>query len=130
GFSVYLAIKNYLKKQDKDLKDKTYIVQGFGNVGQWLAHFMQQEGAQLIAVQDAHSSLYNPKGIDPEKLSQHTYKHGTTHDYAEADEIDRSDFFGLNCDIVVPAALGNQITEENAGEIKADIVAEGANGPV
>ncbi|MDT0688804.1 Glu/Leu/Phe/Val dehydrogenase [Salegentibacter sp. F188] len=130
GYGVYLSIKLLLKTKGEDLKGKTFIVQGYGNVGYWASHFLIEDGAVLIAVQDAHATIYNENGIDSEKLAQHTEpRKGSIKGFSEANEIDATEFFGLDCDIVIPAALGNQITAENAYRIKASIVAEGANGP-
>lgn len=130
GFSVYLSIKLYLESIGESLKDKTYIIQGFGNVGQWLAFFMVQEGAKLLAVQDAYASIYNSKGLDANELIHHSKTNlDTVKGFPEAEEIDNASFFGLDCDIIVPAALGNQITATNAHQIKAQLIAEGANGP-
>jgi glutamate dehydrogenase (NAD(P)+) len=131
GFGVYLSVKLLLEHRGESLKDKSFIVQGFGNVGQWLSHFMVKDGAKLLAVQDAHATLKNENGIDVEKLIEHTKpRKGSIKEFDGAEEINPDEFFGLDCDVVVPAALGNQIDEENAGDIKASIIAEGANGPV
>lgn len=131
GFGVYLSIKFLLEHRGKSLKDKTFIVQGFGNVGQWLAHFMTVGGAKLVAVQDAHATLKNKNGIDVQALQEHARpRKGSIKGFEGAEEIDPSDFFGLDCDILIPAALGNQIDEQNAPDVKATIVAEGANGPI
>lgn len=130
GFGVYLSIKLLLETEQQDLKDKRFIVQGFGNVGYWASHFLSQDGAKLIAVQDAHATVYSENGIDTEALAQHCEpRKGSIKGFDGATEIDADEFFGLDCDIVIPAALGNQITAENAFKIKASIVAEGANGP-
>jgi len=130
GFGVYLSIKLLLETEQQDLKDKKFIVQGFGNVGYWASHFLSQDGAKLIAVQDAHATVYSENGIDTEALAQHCEpRKGSIKGFDGATEIDADEFFGLDCDIVIPAALGNQITAENAFKIKASIVAEGANGP-
>ena len=130
GFGVVSTIKAWAKIRGVDLKGKKYIVQGFGNVGYWTSHFLNKEGALLIAVQDASGTLYNPDGMDVEALYQHSlgYKN-QIEGFTGATEIDSKEFFGLDCDIIVPAALGNQITSENAGSIKAKLIAEGANGP-
>lgn len=131
GYTVYLAIKFYLELKGQTLKDKTYILQGFGNVGEWFAHFLHLEGAKLIALQDVSGTLYNQDGIDVPTLIK--YKNafkGTIKGFSEAEKIKTGDFFSLNCDFIVPAALGNQITELNANAIRANIVVEGANGPV
>ncbi|WP_121666173.1 Glu/Leu/Phe/Val family dehydrogenase [Mesonia aquimarina] len=131
GFGVYLSIKLLLAEQGKSLKGKRFIVQGFGNVGQWVSHFMIQEGAKLLAVQDAHASLINENGIDVDQLIEHTKpRKGSIQGFIGAEEIEPKRFFGLDCDILIPAALGNQINQQNAYDIKANIIAEGANGPI
>lgn len=131
GFGVVVTIKEWAKLRGKKLAGMRYIVQGFGNVGYWTAHFLAQEGAILIAVQDASGTIYNANGIDPEKLNDHSSPNvNGVKGYAGAESILGEHFFGLDCDIVIPAAMGNQITGENANDIKAMLVAEGANGPV
>lgn len=130
GFGVYLSIRLMHESKGESLKGKKFIVQGFGNVGYWASRFLEEDGASLIAVQDAHATLYNEKGISVADLFEHSKpRKGSIKDFSEADEIDPKKFFGLECDVVIPAALGNQITAENAHEIKAPIIAEGANGP-
>ena len=130
GFGVYLTTKELVKSRGESLKDKTFIVQGFGNVGYWASKFLIDDGAKMIAVQDAHATLFNEEGISVERLFEHSSpRKGSIQDFTEANEIDPAEFFGLECDILIPAALGNQITGENAFKIKASIVAEGANGP-
>ncbi len=131
GFGVYLSLKLYYQNLNETLQDKKFIVQGYGNVGYWAAHFLVKEGAILTAVQDAHATLFNDKGIDVQKLFDHSKpRMGSIKGYAGADEMEPSEFFGLKCDILIPAALGNQITAANAGKVKATVVAEGANGPI
>jgi glutamate dehydrogenase (NAD(P)+) len=131
GFGVVISIREWARLKDYDLKGMRYIVQGFGNVGYWASHFMKQYGAVLVGVQDASGSIYNADGIDPEHLL--AYAQGNNQaikGYEKATEYPNVDFFSIDCDIVIPAAMGNQITKENAENIKATIVAEGANGPV
>jgi glutamate dehydrogenase (NAD(P)+) len=130
GYGVYLTIKFWAKNKKIDLKDKTFIVQGFGNVGYWAAHFLEIEGAKMVGVQDAFGSIINKDGIPVEQLLEYTKtNNGRIVDYPNSNAILKEDFFSLDCDICIPAALGNQITEENASKIKAFLVAEGANGP-
>ncbi len=130
GFGVVSNLKSWSKRSKQPLKGMRFIVQGFGNVGYWTAHFLLKEGAILVAVQDATATIYDANGIDPEALLTHSDANGRNiKGYAGAKEMEPKDFFGVDCDIVVPAALGNQITGENAGSIKAKVVAEGANGP-
>ncbi|MBF6607343.1 MAG: Glu/Leu/Phe/Val dehydrogenase [Flavobacterium sp.] len=130
GFGVYLSLRLSYKKIGETLAGKRFIVQGFGNVGYWASHFMVNDGAILLAAQDAHATLYNEKGIDVEQLFEHSKpRKGSIQGFEGATEIEPASFFGLDCDILIPAALGNQITGENASKIKAKFVAEGANGP-
>lgn len=130
GFGVVATIKAWAKLKNKNLKGKKYIVQGFGNVGYWAAHFMAKEGAILIGVQDASNSMMNKKGIDPEELLAHCNENiGLIAGFQNVELIHDADFFGIDCDIIIPAALGNQITLKNVDSIKAELIAEGANGP-
>ncbi|MBF0694917.1 MAG: Glu/Leu/Phe/Val dehydrogenase [Flavobacterium sp.] len=130
GFGVYLSLRLAFKKRNETLAGKKFIVQGFGNVGYWASHFMVNDGAILIAVQDAHATLTNANGINVENLFDHSKpRKGSIKGFEGAEEMTPADFFGMDCDIVIPAALGNQITGENAHKIKASVVAEGANGP-
>lgn len=131
GFGVVTTIKKWAKNAGKELNGMTFIVQGFGNVGYWASHFMKQEGAKLIAVQDASASLINTKGIDPEELLNYSKNNsGNIQGFSEGTELDPELFFGVECDVLIPAALGNQITLENCYKIKARVIAEGANGPI
>ncbi|MCK0189252.1 Glu/Leu/Phe/Val dehydrogenase [Arenibacter sp. F20364] len=130
GYGVFLNIKLWAEKKKVDLKHKRFIVQGFGNVGYWTAYFLENEGAKLVGVQDAYGSIANSEGIEVSKLSQYMLANkGSIVGYSSAHGVDKDQFFELDCDICIPAALGNQITAENAGKIKAFLVAEGANGP-
>ncbi len=131
GYGVYLTIKLLCLSRGEQLAGKKFIVQGFGNVGYWTSHFLTNDGAVLLAVQDAHATIINEKGIAVEDLFEHSKpRKGSIQGFEGAVEMDPSAFFGLDCDILIPAALGNQITADNAYQVKAAIVAEGANGPV
>ena len=130
GFGVFLSLKLWHEKKGESLQGKRFIVQGFGNVGYWAAHFLSGHGAVLTAVQDAHATLINKNGLNVDKLADYSRSnHGSIKGFSHAEEIAHDDFFGLDCDILIPAALGNQITAENAYKISAKVVAEGANGP-
>ncbi|MDG5491187.1 Glu/Leu/Phe/Val dehydrogenase [Psychroserpens sp. SPM9] len=130
GFGVYLTIKFWAEKNNIKLNGKKYIVQGFGNVGYWASYFLEQDGAKLVAVQDASGSIENQKGISVADLFAYTKAHkGSLLGFPNAKVLDNDDFFATDCDICIPAALGNQITAENAYQIKASLIAEGANGP-
>ncbi|CDF79231.1 NAD-specific glutamate dehydrogenase [Formosa agariphila KMM 3901] len=130
GYGVFITIKLWAEQRNISLKGKTFIVQGFGNVGYWASYFMEQEGAILVGVQDAFASIYKPEGIDVKQLQVHvTNNEGSVNNFADSNAIEKADFFGIDCDIIIPAALGNQITGDNAHIIKAKLIAEGANGP-
>ncbi|WP_299391652.1 Glu/Leu/Phe/Val dehydrogenase [uncultured Gelidibacter sp.] len=130
GFGVFLTIKYWAEYKNIDLKDKTFIVQGFGNVGYWASHFLQEVGAKLIGVQDAFGTIVNPNGLEVESLFNYTTSNkGSVVGFPGSEAMDKDAFFELECDICIPAALGNQITEDRASKIKAFLIAEGANGP-
>ncbi len=130
GYGVFLNIKLWAQKKKIALKNKRFIVQGFGNVGYWTAHFLEKEGAKLVGVQDANGSITNKQGIEVSKLFHYIQQNqGSIVGYPYSQAISNDYFFELDCDICVPAALGNQITAENASRIKAFLIAEGANGP-
>jgi glutamate dehydrogenase (NAD(P)+) len=130
GFGVVATIKAWATLKNKSLEGKKYIVQGFGNVGYWASHFMAKEGAILIGVQDASGTMINNNGIDPEALNNYCENNkGAIAGFPNVELIEADSFFGIDCDIIIPAALGNQITLKNVNEIKAELIAEGANGP-
>jgi glutamate dehydrogenase (NAD(P)+) len=130
GFGVVTNIKKWAQKTGNDLNGMTFIVQGFGNVGYWAAHFLKKEGAKLIAVQDASGSIASDTEIDPDLLLEHATKNGgNIAGFSGASALESNYFFGIKCDIIIPAALGNQITPVNCYEVKAKLIAEGANGP-
>jgi len=113
-----------------NLKGATVAVQGYGNVGYHAARLLHEIGCKIIAVSDSKGGIYNPQGLDPVKVLEHKDKTGSVVDYPGSQLITNEQLLEMECDILVPAALENQITEKNAPNIKAKIVAEGANGPV
>jgi len=130
GYGVFLTIKFWFERKNETLEGKTFIVQGFGNVGYWASHFLEGEGAKLVAVQDAFGSIENQNGIKVEDLFNYTEtNNGSVVNFPDAESSKKDEFFGTECDICIPAALGGQITKDNAMTVKATLVAEGANGP-
>ncbi|CAM4094218.1 Glu/Leu/Phe/Val family dehydrogenase [Gillisia hiemivivida] len=130
GYGVFLNIKFWAEINNETLVDKKFIVQGFGNVGYWASYFLEKEGAKLVAVQDAFGSIQNQNGITVEDLFNYSKMNsGSIVDFPEATVLNINEFFATECDICIPAALGNQITDKNALDIKARLIAEGANGP-
>ena len=115
---------------EKGLEGKRIVVQGLGNVGYNAAQFCQQGGAIIIALAEYEGAIHNPKGLGVEAVMKHRKETGSLLNFPGATNLPaREDALELDCDILIPAALENQITEENAGRIKAKILAEAANGP-
>jgi glutamate dehydrogenase (NAD(P)+) len=112
------------------LKGARVAVQGFGNAGSIAARLLHEDGARVIAVSDTRGGIYNPKGIDPAAALRHKDKKGSVAGFKGSKPITNEELLELDCEILVPAALENQITLYNADRIKARIVAEAANGPV
>jgi glutamate dehydrogenase (NAD(P)+) len=109
--------------------DTTFVVQGFGNVGSWAARIMQQLGCKMIGVSDVNGAIRSDAGIDAEKLAEFLKGGGTITEFADAEAIPAEDLFAIECDVLIPAALGGTIHEGNADTINCRIVVEGANSP-
>ena len=104
-------------------------VQGYGNAGSIAATLLAAEGAKIIAVSDSTGGIHNPEGLDPAKVGAWKQEHGTVVGFPRADGVTNQEILEIDCDILVPAALENQITRQNAPRIKARVIAEAANGP-
>ena len=129
GRGVFVVGCEAARRIGMDIEGARIAVQGFGNVGGIAARLYQEAGAKVVAVQDHTGTLFKESGIDAVALLDHVAKHGGVGGYAEADTIANDDFWTVESDILIPAALENQITEKNAGKIRTKIVVEGANGP-
>jgi len=133
GLKEALSYREDMKELglEPGLEGKTVVVQGFGNVGYYAALFLYQQGAIIIAVSEVEGAIYDPNGLDIPALYKHREETGSILDFNNAINMkEKYDALELECDILVPAALENQIHEGNVDEIKAKIIAEGANGPV
>lgn len=130
GRGVYVVGCEAAAHRGIDIRGARIAVQGFGNVGGIAARLFAEAGAKVIAVQDHMATVVSENGLDVPALEQHVAAHGSVAGFANADQIeDRARFWELDCDILIPAALEQQITEANAGRIRARIILEGANGP-
>lgn len=129
GRGVMITIREAAKKIGLNLKGATATVEGFGNVGSISAKLLHQMGVKILQVSDVNGALSNPKGIDIPALLEHMEQKKTVVGFKGAKASDPDDVLFANVDIVIPAALENRITEENAKNIKCKIIAEGANGP-
>jgi glutamate dehydrogenase (NAD(P)+) len=112
-----------------DLKRTRVAVQGFGNAGSIAARLMSEIGSTVVAVSDSTGGIHAPDGLDISKVIAWKQEHGTVQGYPGAQDVTNADVLTVDCDILIPAALENQITSRNAAEVKAKIVAEAANGP-
>jgi glutamate dehydrogenase len=125
---VVICIEEAAKKRGIEIKGARVVVQGFGNAGSFLAKFMHDAGAKVIGISDAYGALYNPDGLDIDYLLDRRDSFGTVTTLFE-NTITNAELLELDCDILVPAAISNQITAKNAHNIKASIIVEAANGP-
>ncbi|MDQ8057256.1 Glu/Leu/Phe/Val dehydrogenase [Bacillus velezensis] len=125
---VTICIEEAVKKKGIPLENARIIIQGFGNAGSFLAKFMHDAGAKVIGISDAHGALYDPDGLDIDYLLDKRDSFGTVTNLF-TDVITNRELLEKDCDILVPAAISNQITAENAHHIKASIIVEAANGP-
>jgi glutamate dehydrogenase/leucine dehydrogenase len=123
------TIQEAIKHLGMDLEKSTVAVQGFGNAGYNAAQIIHRLGAKVIAVSDSKGGIYNAQGLSPARVLKHKEETGSVVGYKEADEITNQELLAMDCDILIPAALENQITVENAHKVSAKIVAEAANGP-
>ncbi len=125
---VTICIKEAAKKRGINIKGARVVVQGFGNAGSYLAKFMHEAGAKVIAISDAHGAIHDPNGLDIDYLLDRRDSFGTVTTLFE-NTLTNSQLLEIECDILVPAAVSNQITIENVDRINASIIVEAANGP-
>jgi glutamate dehydrogenase (NAD(P)+) len=129
GRGVMITTREAARHLGLDITKATVAVQGFGNVGSVSAQLLQGIGAKIVAVTDWKGGVHNPKGLDINKLIAWTAEHKTVAGFPGADPLAPEKLFEMEVDVLIPAALENQITMANAPKIKAKIIAEGANGP-
>jgi glutamate dehydrogenase (NAD(P)+) len=129
GRGVVYTIQECAKVLGMDLDGTRVVVQGFGNAGQAVARFIQELGAQVIAVSDTRGGIFNGDGLDLVNVTRHKEETGSVAGAPRTRSIGEADLLALECDILVPAALEGVITAQNAGQIRARVVAEAANGP-
>lgn len=129
GRGCVVTIKEAVRRLNMPLQGAAAVVQGFGNVGTTTACLLHREGARVVAVSDSTGGIYNPSGLDPFRVLDHKQRTGSVGGFPGAEAIDNEALLELPCDILVPAALENQLTVDNASRVRARIVAEAANGP-
>lgn len=129
GRGAMLAIREVLAADGKKLQGTSFSIQGFGNVGSWFARLAHAQGAKIVAVSDVRGGIFVGDGIDVPKLLDHVKATGSVVGFAGSRAINNEEILTVDCDVLVPAALGHVITDKVAAEIRAKYVVEGANGP-
>lgn len=130
GYGIVTCIKKWASDNNFDLRGKTYIIQGYGNVGSNTAILLSHLGMICIGVGDHTRYIKSDEGFNVYKLSEHTKELRNLKDYPHGETIEKSDFFSLNCDIIIPAALELVICGEEANNISCKMIVEAANGPI
>ncbi|NHN49946.1 Glu/Leu/Phe/Val dehydrogenase [Halostella sp. JP-L12] len=128
GRSVAIVAREAVEYYDKDLSETTVAVQGFGSVGANAARLLDDWGATVVAISDVNGAVYDADGIDTREVPTHEEEPGAVTSYGEED-LTNEELLELDVDVLIPAAIGNVITEDNAADVSADLVVEGANGP-
>ena len=129
GRGVFIVAAEAAKKRKLALASSRCVVQGFGNVGCAAAHMFHQHGSKVIAVQDTSGAIFRADGLDPKRLSDHSQRNGGVAGFPGSEALGAAEFWALETDFLIPAALEEQITKQNAASIRAKILVEGANGP-
>ncbi len=134
GLGVAIIAESTLKRHNVPIEGATVVVQGFGKVGYWAAHYLAQDGGKIIAVSDVSGGYFNPNGLDVEALFEYTRTSPTRtlegcEDQFALDRVSNEELLALPCEVLIPAALEDQITSLNADQIQAQFIVEGANGP-
>ncbi len=126
---VVFTVVEAARHLDIDLEKATVVVQGFGNAGSIAARLMREQGSTVLGVSDSVGGIHNPAGLDIDRVIAWKAEHGTVQGFPGATNVSNQELLEIECDVLIPAALENQITAANAAKIKAKIVAEAANGP-
>ena len=113
-----------------DLKNSKVVIQGFGNVGSYAAKFLHEYGCKIIAVSDVTGGLYDPNGLDIDSLFEYNYANKTIDGFDQGKKITNDELLALECDFLIPAALGSAINEKNVDSLNCKVIVEAANGPV
>ena len=130
GKGTAITVRETSKNYDVDLENATVVVQGFGNVGSFAAKFLDDYGCKIIAVSDVTGGVHDPNGLDVPSLFDYNYEHRTIDGCGQGQKLTNEELLALECDYLIPAALGGAINEKNVDTINCKIVIEAANGPV
>ncbi len=129
GRGVVFTVREAAKHFGMNLAENSIVVQGMGNVGGVTADLLNRDGCRIVAISDSRNGVYNQKGLDIPKVFKYKKENGTLVGYREGEQVTNSELLELPCDILIPAAIQSQITDQNASRVKAKVITEGANGP-
>jgi len=129
GRGCLFAVRQVLAAEGKKLEGTRFAIQGFGNVGSWLARLLAERGAKVVAVTDTHGGVAHGDGLDVARLMAHRAEARTVAGFAGGQPIDNDALIAVDCDVLAPCALGHVLTADTARHVKAKYVLEGANGP-
>jgi glutamate dehydrogenase (NAD(P)+) len=130
GRGIVYVLYQAARSLGQQLKGRRIVIQGFGNVGAVAARLLWNDGCVVAAVSDVKGAIWNPNGLDIRQLETHVVEAGTVVGFPGADPVSNAELLSLPCDVLIPAAIGSVIHKDNADQIKATIVAEGANAPM
>jgi glutamate dehydrogenase (NAD(P)+) len=129
GYGVAYVTEDALRKFKRYSDPVRVVIQGFGNVGSYTAHKLADMGIKVVAVNDVYGGIYNPNGLPVDELMRTVREKGKVGDYAGGDKVTNDELLTLECDVLIPAALGRVINKDNAPRLRCGMVVEGANGP-
>jgi glutamate dehydrogenase (NAD(P)+) len=129
GRGCLVTIREVLKAQGKKLEKTRFAIQGFGNVGSWLARLLVEQGAIVVAASDVAGGVMNGDGLDVSRLLEHQKETKSVVGFPGAKAVTNEEILGVDCDVLAPAALGHVLTDKTAKDVRAKYVLEGANGP-
>lgn len=129
GLGVMFSVRETCRVLGMEMKGLRVAVQGFGKVGYWAAQLLFGQGAKIVAVSDVYGGIFCPGGLDPGAVLKHANQSGRVQGFPGAAAITNAELLGIDCDVLIPAAVQSVLTKENASQVKARIVVEAANGP-
>jgi len=129
GRGCMFALREVMNHDGEQLDGTDIAIQGFGNVGSWAARLLHEKGAHIIAVSDITGGYHDPTGLDIPSVYEHVQAEGDLETFDDAASITNEELMALDCDVLMPAAIGGVLTEDNADDVQADYVLEAANGP-
>jgi glutamate dehydrogenase (NAD(P)+) len=129
GRGLVYALENYFGDVSRSIEGTTFVVQGYGNVGAWVARLLSQKGGVILAVSDVNGAIRNPRGLDIKALDAHVKSTGSVKGFGGGEAFAADQLLYEPCDVLVPAALGNVLRKDNADQVRAGVILEGANHP-